>query len=207
MKKCSSWILIIAGVLRMGDFITDMLYIATEPFYSQLYYILCILFLLLPTIPTLLLVTSIELVANESKSRQGKQQSLFALGMSFGEQFGIFSIILGCCSMWKSFSSDRSSLVYMTRYTAILHSVFESMPSAVIQLLNSGKMMRTSKLLIVSCSFSGLSCIFTILRIVYLFDVIGKEERARELPDVFKYTGRELQKSTNVTIDITQETK
>lgn len=207
MRGKISCILFLAGLLRMGDFFSDILYISTEPFFSDLLYYLSIVFLLLPSLPTLIFVTGVEMVSNESKTENGKFNVLFALLMSCGEQFGIYSIFLGIYLHYRPEKHDTSSLVYMTRYTAVLHSIFESMPSPVIQLLNCGKTLRFSKILIISCVFSGLSIFLTILRVVYLFDIVRKEEKAQELPDVYKYTGRKLSKKTEYTIDISQETK
>lgn len=201
MKNLVSVILIVGGLLRMGDFVSDAYYIATEPFYSDLFYYLCIAFIILPSIPNLILVSLVEVVEADNNSNLGRYRAKLALLMSSGEQFGLFSVIFGIFYLFKPIGAEEPSLLYMTRYTAILHSIFESMPMAVIQIINCSKLLRLPKILLISCIFSGLSIFFTILRVVYLFDKKTKIQKSIQMQSAVKYLEREAWRNTEFTLE------
>lgn len=201
MKYLVSIILIVAGSLRLGDLLTDVMYLATEPFYSDLFFYLCLTFIILPSVPNLILVTCVEVVAADNNTNIGKFNAKLAILMSFGEQFGLYSIIFGVFYIFKPIGAEKPYLLYMTRYTAVLHSLLESMPMAVIQIINCANLLRFPKILIISCIFSGLSISFTIIRVVYLFDRVAKVEKTIELQNSIKYLEREAWRNTSFTLE------
>lgn len=200
MKNLASIILIVGGLLRMGDFFSDAVYLATEPFYSDMFYYLCIAFIILPSIPNLILVSLVEVISADNTDL-GKFNAKFGLLMSSGEQFGLHSIIFGIFYLFKPFGAEKPYVLYMTRYTAILHSVFESMPMTVVQIINCSNLLRLPKILLISCIFSGLSIIFTILRVVYLFDKVTMVEKSIQMRTAVKYLEREAWRNTEFTLE------
>ena len=185
----------------MGDFLTDVVYLGTEPFYSDLFFYLCISFIILPSVPNLILVSCVELVAADNNTNVGKFNAKLAIFMSAGEQFGLCSVVLGVFYLFKPIGAEKPYVMYMTRYTAILHSLLESMPMAVIQIINSANQLRSPLILIVSCIFSGLSISFTVLRVVYLFDRVTKVEKSIEMQNSIKYLEREAWRNTSFTLE------
>lgn len=172
--------LIIGGLLKLGDAVTDAIYISNEPFFSQEFYLLSLAFILLPSLLLIIIFSLFYYLFKRRNPTMVKELPSFTLIIC--EQFGVASLYYGFYFLCKKeYSSQMGVVFFICKIAAFINTVTESMPEIVIQSYNSGKTARASGILISSCVFSGLSILFSCCRLFYVMDYNSKIQSTVEM--------------------------
>lgn len=194
-------VLFIGGLLRLGDTATSIAYFLTEDFFSDLFYWLCLGFLLTGTLTTFLFITLCNIFSKEMSSKLTFFSILLGIFMIIGEQFGLISILLSSFYMFKKIGAERDIVISTLRRTSAVYAIFESIPQVIIQTYNSGLLYQTGILLICSCVLSGLCILFSACRVTYLLDENNIIEKVTELAPAIRYLEKEEWGITNTTLE------
>ncbi|OMJ67063.1 hypothetical protein SteCoe_35881 [Stentor coeruleus] len=173
MEKIERNFLIIGGLLKLGDAITDAIYISNEPFFSVKFYFLSIAFMVLPSLLLILILSFFYYVFKRRNPTMIKELPSFSLMIC--EQFGIASLYYGFYFLYrKKYNPQIAIAFFICKVAAFTNTITESMPQIVLQTYNSGKTMRATGVLIASCAFSGISILFSCCRIFFVMDYNAK---------------------------------
>ncbi|OMJ82594.1 hypothetical protein SteCoe_16640 [Stentor coeruleus] len=166
MERVERNSLIIGGLLKLGDAVTDAIYISNEPFFSYEFQLIAIGSMILPNFLLISIYSLLFFIFKRRNPTMINQFPSFSLIMC--EQFGIASLYYGFYFLCQKNHTQQIALVFfICKIAALTNTISESMPQIVLQIYNSGKTMRTPGILIVSCVFSGLSILFSCCRIFH----------------------------------------
>ena len=202
MEKKERIILIVCGVIKLFDGVTDVLYLATEMLYFPALFWILLSFILAPIfIVSILFTISILVQVCETGNKLWKATLIVASTILIGESFGIASIVYGLAYSCKNPGIEKGSVMLMCKIAAVIFALFESIPEIIIQTYNSGMMKSSSPIFIVSCLCSGLNIISSFLRSFYSYDQQEQHKKTIEMMSAAKYLSREVWRNTDITLE------
>jgi hypothetical protein len=202
MNPKEAWILIIGGLIKLFDGGTDILYITTQDYLSNVFRWLSLGFIIAPTSLMLIIFTiSIILQSSNIQRSQLRLNMIIAYSISIGEQFGLCSLMYGILFFYRPSGIEKELVLYMCRLAAVFNTFFESMPQIVLQSYNSGHMMEFGWVGIVSCACSGASILFSFFRIFYAYDQSKILQNQVEMMSARKYLATRAWRNTEITLE------
>ena len=192
MQKKETILLLIGGILQFCSFATDILYISMEEFCTTLTFIMCLVFLIIPTAILIIIFGISLLIQRSSIPKEEYLKNLkFMTSIMLGDQSGICSIVYSIIYLKEKVEKERPTEYFICKLASILIAFFESVPQLIIQTYNSGELKSSSTILIVSCIFSGIQIIFSVCRLVKTYDKHLKVQSTVEM----------IKKTTNISTE------
>ena len=196
-----TFLMFIGGILRLANIVSNIWYIFTQNFDSDLLYKLFIISLIAPSGVFLLIYTFGLLVDICSQKPLSSFKFfiffLFFIGDSIGLNYFVFTFVLCGSNM---IVGDFYVIDAMFRSSTLVNSLFQATPQIVIQVYNNQQIKNWNFLKIISIGVAGLSLIYTLTKLAYAIDKVKQYENACCITDR-KNTGNKIN------IEITEHQK
>ena len=137
MQKKETILLLIGGILQFCSFATDILYISMEEFCTTLTFIMCLVFLIIPTAILIIIFGISLLIQRSSIPKEEYLKNLkFMTSIMLGDQSGICSIVYSIIYLKEKVEKERPTEYFICKLASILIAFFESVPQLIIQTYN-----------------------------------------------------------------------
>lgn len=130
-------LLFVGALLRLLDFVTDILYITTQDFAEDIYFSLSIVSIVTPPFIILILYIVAGACIIRSDDEKNVQHGIKFMGigviLSILDPTGIPIMIFACImATSKAEATDRAYIELITKLTGLVEGLIESAPQAVI---------------------------------------------------------------------------
>jgi hypothetical protein len=177
-------LMIVGGLIRAADMISDLYYVTTTEFDNKnLYYACWATIFITPAI--LFCVAIYDTIKDLVSRRYLKSLKTFGLGLLFtvidpiGFTLIIAAFVVSCT---KSTQEDRTYIEMVSKLTGFLEAMTESVPQLVIQFSNNLRVGGQWNIIAaISISLSIISISYNFLRLIYLCDKYKQLEDKHEI--------------------------
>lgn len=185
--KYDVMLMIIGGLIRAIDIISDLYYVTTTEFENKNLYYACWATIFIT--PAILFCVAIYDTIKDLASGEGlKSLKTFGFGILFtvidpvGITLLLAAIVVSCT---KSNKEDRTYIEIISKLTGFLEAMTESVPQIIIQFSNNLRVGGKWNIIgIISISISVVSIIYSFLRLLYLCDQYKQLEDKKEIENL-----------------------
>ena len=137
-------IFIISGIIRIGDIVTNILYLATTKFYNKNIYILVIVANIAPT--SLILLFMILMALLEQRNlRDCCNHIFFGFFFTVLSPSGISKLIFGWILLFQTesetdFKNKKKNIEFLSKSYDVVACLFDSLPQVALQAYNNTMM-------------------------------------------------------------------
>lgn len=170
-------LMFLGGLLRLCDLGSDVWYLMTQNMKKKLFFQISIASLAAPSI-VLIIIYIFICISDCCKSKSFSKFKLclfllFIFGDSLGLNYFMFTFVFICSETLKG---DFYVIDVLFRSTALINGLFHSIPQICLQVYNNQLSNNWNILTMVSISLSGLSLVYTLVKLVYAIDKVQQYE-------------------------------
>lgn len=175
--KLEILLLFLGGIIRLCNLGSDIWYLITQPMKKSLFYKLSIASLAAPSV-ALMIIYVIILISDCCKGIKFSRLKLilfilFTFGDSIGLNYFVFTFVL---MFSDTFVGDFYIIDLLFRSTALINGLFHSIPQICLQSYNNQILSNWNILTMLSVGISGLSLVYTLVKLVYAIDKVQQYE-------------------------------